>query len=90
MSATGRNGNVQLYYKCNNCKKIYNFNEKRIEKEFLEKIDDIFDFYSILDNTFITTTTIDYKQEIDNIKQQLNGYKTSWNDNIIAWNNKKI
>lgn len=76
LSATGRNGNVQLYYKCNNCKKIYNFNEKRIEKEFLEKIDDIFDFYSLLDNTFITTTTIDYKQEIDNIKQQLNVIET--------------
>lgn len=76
LSATGRNGNVQLYYKCNNCKKIYNFNEKRIEKEFLEKIDDIFDFYSLLDNTFITTTTTDYKQEIDNIKQQLNDIET--------------
>lgn len=76
LSATGRNGNVQLYYKCNNCKKIYNFNEKRIEKEFLEKIDDIFDFYSLLDNTFITTTTIDYKQEIDNIKKQLSDIET--------------
>ena len=76
LSATGRNGNVQLYYKCNDCKKIYNFNEKRIEKEFLEKIDDIFDFYSLLDNTFITTTTIDYKQEIDTIKQQLNDIET--------------
>lgn len=76
LSATGKNGNVQLYYKCNNCRKIYNFNEKRIEKEFLEKIDDIFDFYSLLDDTFITTTTIDYKQEMDNLKQQLNDIET--------------
>ena len=72
LSATGRNGNIQLYYKCNNCKKIASFNEKRVEKAFLEKIDDIFDFYSLLDNTFITTTTIDYKQEIDNIRKELN------------------
>ena len=75
-SATGRNGNVQLYYKCNDCKKINNYNEKKIEKEFIEKLNDIFDFYSLLDNTFITTTTIDYKQEIDIIKEQLKEIET--------------
>lgn len=75
-SATGRNGNVQFYYKCNNCKKINNYNEKKIEKEFIEKLNDIFDFYSLLDNTFITTTTIDYKQEIDIIKEQLKEIET--------------
>lgn len=70
-SGTGKNKEVQLYYRCTKCKKVKNINERKIETEFINLIDDIFDFYSLLDNTFIASTTINYDNEIKNIKSEL-------------------
>lgn len=76
VSGTGRNKIIHLYYRCTKCKKIYDVNEKKIEKDFLTRINDIFDFYSLLDSTFITTTTINYKQEIRDINDKLKSIET--------------
>lgn len=70
-SGTSKNKSVQLYYRCTKCKQIKNINERKIETEFINLIDDIFDFYSLLDNTFIASTTINYDEEIKEIKSQL-------------------
>ncbi|MFV0250200.1 MAG: recombinase family protein [Bacilli bacterium] len=67
VSSTGRNKTIHLYFRCTKCKKIYDINEKKIEKEFMTRINDIFDFYSLLDSTFITTNITDYKQDLKDI-----------------------
>jgi Site-specific recombinases, DNA invertase Pin homologs len=71
VSATSSNKTIHLYYRCTKCKKIFDVNEKVIEKDFMAKLDDIFDFYSLLDSTFITTSTTNYKQEIRDINEKL-------------------
>ena len=72
VSATGRNKTVHLYYRCTKCRKIYDVNEKVIEKDFMTKVDDIFDFYSLLDSTFITTTTVNHNDKMNkNHKQKM-------------------
>ncbi|CDF12025.1 site-specific recombinase for integration and excision [Mycoplasma sp. CAG:776] len=59
-SGTGKSKEVQLYYRCTKCKSIKSINEKKIEDVFINLVDDIFDFYSLLDNTFIASTTINF------------------------------
>ena len=78
VSATGRNGNTQLYYKCSNkkCSKQKNINEKKIEKEVLYVLDDIFNFYCLLDNTFITTNIVNYNNKIVDLKNQIESINT--------------
>ncbi len=70
-SATGNNGIIQLYYRCNKCKKIANFNEKKLEKIFINQINDIFDFYSLLDSSFVISSTTNYSKELTTAKNNL-------------------
>ena len=72
VSSQGGSKTLQLYYKCTNCKKIDLINEKKIDKEVIKQIDEIFDFYSLLDNTFIATTTTNYRKEISTIQKDIN------------------
>lgn len=71
ISANSKNKVTHFYYRCNKCKKIYNINEKKIEKIFIDNMDNIFDFYSLLDNTFIASSIINYDNEIKEIKDKL-------------------
>ena len=71
VSSQGGSRTLQLYYRCSNCKKIDLINEKKIDKEVIKQIDEIFDFYSLLDKTFITTTTTNYRKEISIIQKDI-------------------
>lgn len=71
VNATSKNKTIHYYYRCTKCKKIYNINEKKIEEIFINNINDILDFHSLLDNTFITTSTINYDNKIIDLKEKL-------------------
>ena len=49
-SSTSGTGDKHVYYKCNCCKK--RISEKKIEKELMKFLDDMLDFFLIIDNSF--------------------------------------
>ena len=71
-----KTGNVYLYYKCFNCKPRYAIGEVELEKEFVSSINELLDYYSILDNSFITLNTINYDHEINALTQEINEIDT--------------
>ena len=52
-SSTSGTGDKHIYYKCNCCKK--RISEKKIEKELIKFLNDMLDFFLIIDNTFKPT-----------------------------------
>lgn len=61
-SSTSKNKEKHLYYKCNCCKT--RINEKKIEKELMKFLNDMLDFFLIIDNSFKPTLNKDVENEI--------------------------
>ena len=58
-----------LYYRCSNCG--LRINEKKIEKTIIPFLNDMLDFFLIIDNSFKPTLWIDTKKDIDNYQKLL-------------------
>ena len=72
-SSTSHTGEKHVYYKCNCCKK--RISEKKIEKELLKFLNDMLDFFLIIDNSFKPSICKDTELEIEKyekIKVELN------------------
>lgn len=70
VSGTSKNGEPYLYYKCKCCNKV-NINEKDLEKGFMENINNLLDYVSVIDNQFITVSNKNYSKEIADITEQI-------------------
>ena len=66
-SSTSRNQVKHVYYKCANCK--IRINEKRIEKSLMKFLNDMLDFFLIVDNSFKPTLNKDTENDIKKYKQ---------------------
>ncbi len=72
-SSTSGTGDKHIYYKCNCCKK--RISEKKIEKELLKFLNDMLDFFLIVDNSFKPSMCRDIELEItkyEKMKVELN------------------
>ena len=72
-SSTSGTGDKHIYYKCNCCKK--RISEKKIEKELLKFLNDMLDFFLIVDNSFKSSMCRDIELEItkyEKMKVELN------------------
>lgn len=90
-SSTSKNKEKHLYYKCNCCKT--RINEKKIEKELMEFLNDMLDFFLIIDNSFKPTLNKDVENEIkkyltmkEDINNKITRIKTAFIDAIIDAN----
>jgi len=90
-SSTSGTGDKHIYYKCNCCKK--RISEKKIEKELIKFLNDMLDFFLIIDNTFKPTISKDVELEIkkyEKLKDELNGkitkLKTSFVEGVLTPN----
>lgn len=61
-SSTSKNNEKHLYYKCASCG--IRINEKRIEKSLMKFLNDMLDFFLIIDNSFKPSLNRDTKNEI--------------------------
>lgn len=61
-SSTSKNNEKHLYYKCASCGVC--INEKRIEKSLMKFLNDMLDFFLIIDNSFKPSLNRDTKNEI--------------------------
>ena len=87
-SSTSHTGDKHNYYKCNNCKK--RISEKKIEKSLMKFLNDMLDFFLIIDNSFKPSMNHDIDNEIkkyaklcDELKGKINRIKTAFLDGII-------
>ena len=87
-SSTSHTGDKHIYYKCNNCKK--RISEKKIEKALMKFLNDMLDFFLIIDNSFKPSMNHDIDNEIkkyaklcDELKGKINRIKTAFLDGII-------
>lgn len=72
-SSTSGTGDKHIYYKCNCCKK--RISEKKIEKEPMKFLNDMLDFFLIIDNSFKPSMCRDIEEEIskyEKMKNELN------------------
>lgn len=66
-SSTSKDNTKHLYYKCASCK--MRINEKRIEKPLMKFLNDMLDFFLIIDNSFKPTLNRDTKNDIEKYKK---------------------
>lgn len=66
-SSTSKNKAKHVYYKCANCKT--RINENRIEKSLMKFLNDMLDFFLIVDNSFKPTLNKDTENDIKKYKQ---------------------
>ena len=90
-SSTSKNKEKHLYYKCNCCKT--RINEKKIEKELMKFLNDMLDFFLIIDNSFKPTLNKDVENEIkkyltmkEDINKKITRIKTAFIDAIVDAN----
>lgn len=76
-SSTSGTGDKHIYYKCNCCKK--RISEKKIEKELMKFLNDMLDFFLIIDNSFKPSMCRDIEEEITKYEKM----KNELNDKII-------
>lgn len=72
-SSTSGTGAKHIYYKCNCCKR--RISEKKIESELMKFLNDILDFFLIIDNSFKPSMCRDIDEEItkyEKLKKDLN------------------
>lgn len=88
-SSTSQTGEKHVYYKCNCCKK--RISEKKIENQLIKFLNDLLDFFLIIDNSFKPSICKDTEIEIKKytkIKEDLNNkivrIKNSFIDGSIA------
>lgn len=87
-SSTSKNKEKHLYYKCNSCKN--RINEKKIEEKLMIFLNDMLDFFLIIDNSFKPKINIDIDADIqkyqslkDNINNKITRIKKAFLDEII-------
>ena len=87
-SSTSKDNTKHIYYKCACCKT--RINEKRIEKSLMNFLNDMLDFFLIIDNSFKPTINIDVENDIkkyEEIKKRtrykISRIKTSFIEGII-------
>lgn len=68
-STTSRNKPTQIYYKCNCCNT--RINEKKIEKPLMLFLNDMLDYYLLIDNNFKSFFNEDLSIEIDKCNKML-------------------
>lgn len=88
-SSTTGTGDKHIYYKCNCCKR--RISEKKIESELMKFLNDMLDFFLIIDNSFKSSMYRDIDEEItkyEKLKKDLNdkitGIKQEFMDGEIA------
>lgn len=72
-SSTSETGDKHIYYKCNCCKR--RISEKKIESELMKFLNDMLDFFLIIDNSFKPSMYRDIDEEItkyEKLKKDLN------------------
>ena len=72
-SSTSGTGDKHIYYKCNCCKR--RISEKKIESELMRFLNDMLDFFLIIDNSFKPSMCRDIDEEItkyEKLKKDLN------------------
>ena len=62
-SSTSKNQTKHSYYLCANCKK--RISEQRVEKPLMKFLNDMLDFFLIVDNSFKATLHVDAKRDIE-------------------------
>lgn len=60
-----------LYYKCSKCKPQYTLSEKKLEKQFVEAINSLLDFYAVINDSFITLNKKNYNYEIKSLESEI-------------------
>ena len=70
-SSTSGTGDKHIYYKCNCCKK--RISEKKIEKELMKFLNDMLDFFLIIDNSFKPSMCRDIEEEITKYEKMEDG-----------------
>ena len=87
-SSTSKDNTKHLYYKCASCK--MRINEKRIEKPLMKFLNDMLDFFLIIDNSFKPTLNRDTKNDIkkyqkieSDLKEKETRIKKAFVDGII-------
>lgn len=68
-SSTSKNKPTQIYYKCNCCNN--RINEKKIEKPLMLFLNDMLDYYLLIDNNFKSFFNEDLSIEIDKCNKML-------------------
>lgn len=88
-SSTSGTGDKHIYYKCNYCKK--RISEKKIEKELMKFLNDMLDFFLIIDNSFKPSMCRDIEEEIikyekmeDELYDKITRIKKEFMDGEIA------
>lgn len=88
-SSTSGTGDKHIYYKCNYCKK--RISEKKIEKELMKFLNDMLDFFLIIDNSFkpsmcrdIEEEMIKYEKMEDELYDKITRIKKEFMDGEIA------
>lgn len=88
-SSTSGTGDKHIYYKCNCCKK--RISEKKIEKELMKFLNDMLDFFLIIDNSFKPSMCRDIEEEItkyekmeDGLNDKITRIKQEFMDGEIA------
>ena len=91
-SSTSGTGDKHVYYKCNCCKK--RISEKKIEKELMKFLDDMLDFFLIIDNSFkpsmcrnIELEITKYEKMEDDLNDKITRIKQEFMDGEIAAKN---
>lgn len=73
-SSTSKDSTKHIYYKCACCKT--RINEKRIEKSLMTFLNDMLDFFLIIDNSFKPTINIDVENDIRKYEEIKKGLDT--------------
>ena len=68
-SSTSKSGTKHFYYQCSHC--TLRISEKKIEKSILKFLNDMLDFFLIIDNSFKPTMNKDISNEIIKYKNKL-------------------
>ena len=87
-SSTSKNKTKHLYYLCSNCK--MRINETKIEKSLMKFLNDMLDFFLIIDYSFKPTLSLDYESKLKQYKklkkeleEKINRIKKSFIDGLI-------
>ncbi len=87
-SSTSKTGEKHVYYKCNCCK--VRISEKKIEEKLMKFLNDMLDFFLIIDNSFKASLTSDTELEIkkyekvrDDLNRKINRIKKAFIDEVV-------
>ena len=87
-SSTSKNKPTQIYYRCNCCNT--RINEKKIEKPLMLFLNDMLDYFLLIDNSFksfhnedVTTELNKYKKILNDLKKKQKRIKEAYLDSSI-------